>query len=1023
MFLEADMTQRGSRLPFSVIPWDTDFLLPLKDMADRATGGRPGRAVIVFPNSRPRRYMEELYRREGRPMRLPRMVTVDELRELCRAAWVRTPPLRRAEMPDMIALLRRCVTRVARSRPSDSPLRDLDRPGGMARFLPWGMRLAALLEECANQMAEIRPLDAVDGVLPFAAALLADLREINDEWLKSMREAGLSTRGLEAGQTALAAREEPPLPPALEGRALFLAGFVRLTASEDMLFRYLWERGAHICLHSDPGVIRGGGHWSCADHRDWIRAWNAGAELVCPPSGNVPDIRFFAGYDLHSQLAELARLLEDDSGTERRRDVGREKECEAQEEARDMESRAVVLPHPSLLMPVLQHLPERELNISLGYPLERSQMARLADLALRLREGMRSSAASVRASGEERKEGGEPRWPWRLLLELATHPCLRMLSLPGGQALRPLLLEAERELRRGGQLVRLSSFMGRMRGRVEAKPELRPLWPLWERCVESFISAWRDVSTLRGVARRLGGICELLLCHGEEVWPKFPLDAECLFRLMRDVIPALADNAMAGEPLPPESLFAVVRQYLAGERVPFEADPLTALQVLGTLETRLLRFDRVYLLDMTEDRIPGAPGRDPLLPDNLRALLGLPDKFRRAALEAHTFHRLLAGAREVVLFWQEGVSGSDLLDAQKQRSRFVEECLWHREKKTGRLLRPGDEGFGAAGFPAVAPPVRRGEALPRTEAVDARMERLLARPLSPTLLDAYLRCPARFCRQYLFGLWEKEDVPEGDDNAGVGDLIHKTLYRAYEPWLNRKLRTGGISLEQTLLPLFYEELEESGLSDRLPAESLFMLKASVPRRFADYLAGQPEELTPLWLEHRLTAPVRAGSVERMLEGRLDRVDRRGGSFVVVDYKTGHVPGRGRLFRAKPGGDMMELWRALPEWTPEGEDFLPALADALPSLQLPCYVLLGRHALGRAADNAVWEDLGRTRRDGGDAVELPLLDDDIPEDWRDELLNGIPDLFGFVLEHMARARAFAPREGEHCRWCPFTALCR
>lgn len=161
----------------------------------------------------------------------------------------------------------------------------------------------------------------------------------------------------------------------------------------------------------------------------------------------------------------------------------------------------------------------------------------------------------------------------------------------------------------------------------------------------------------------------------------------------------------------------------------------------------------------------------------------------------------------------------------------------------------------------------------------------------------------------------------------------------------------------------------------------------------------------------------------MLEGRLDRVDRRGDSFVVVDYKTGHVPGRGRLFRAKPGGDMMELWRALPEWTPEGEDFLPALADALPSLQLPCYVLLGRHALGRAADNAVWEDLGRTRRDGGDAVELPLLDDDIPEDWRDELLNGIPDLFGFVLEHMARARAFAPREGEHCRWCPFTALCR
>lgn len=1006
------MTQSGSRLPFSVVPWDTDFLAPLKDMADRATGGRPGRAVIVFPNSRPRRYMEELYRQEGRPMRLPRMITVDELRDLCRAAWLRTPPLRRAEMPDLVALLRRCVARVAHSRPADSPLRDLDRPGGMARFLPWGMRLAALLEECANQMVDIRPLAAVDGVLPFAAALLADLREINAEWRKAMREAGLCTRGLEAGQTALAAREEPPLPPALAGRAVFLAGFVRLTASEDLLFRYLWERGAHVCLHSDPGVIRGGGHWSCADHRDWIRAWEAGAELVCPPSGTVPDIRFFAGYDLHSQLAELARLLEDDSGKNAESRAGQDISSG---------SRAVVLPHPSLLMPVLQHLPEREVNISLGYPLERSQLARLADLALRLRENMRSSASP---------DGGkthDPRWPWRLLLELVTHPCLRMLSLPGGQALRPLLLEAERELRRGGQLVRLSSFMSRMRGRVDANPELRPLWPLWERCVDLFVSAWRDVSTLRGTARRLGGICELLLRHGEHIWPKFPLDAECLFRLMKDVIPALADNAMAGEELPPESLFAMVRRYLAEERVPFEADPLTALQVLGTLETRLLRFDKVYVLDMTEDRIPGTPGRDPLLPDNLRGLLGLPDKFRRAALEAHTFHRLLAGAKEIVLFWQEGLSGSDLLDAQKQRSRFVEECLWRREKKAGHLIGPGDEGFGAAGFPAVAPPVRDGAPLPRTEAIDARMDRLLARPLSPTLLDAYMRCPARFCRQYLFGLWEKEDVPEGDDNAGTGDLIHKTLYRAYEPWLNKRLKAGDISPE-TLQALFHEELEGDELADRLPAESLFMLKAAVPKRFSDYLAGQPEELTPLWLEHKLQAPVSAAgaagfSVERMLEGRLDRVDRRGDSFVVVDYKTGHIPGRGRLFRAKPGDGMIDLWRALPEWMPEGEDFLPALADALPSLQLPCYVLLGRHALGSAADNAVWVDLGRNRRDGGDAVELPLLDGDLPEDWRDELLEGIPGLFGFVLGHMARARAFAPREGDHCRWCPFAPLCR
>lgn len=213
--------------------------------------------------------------------------------------------LRRAEMPDMISTAAPLRDPGGAFRPSDSPLRDLDRPGGMARFLPWGMRLAALLEECANQMAEIRPLDAVDGVLPFAAACWR-ICGINDEWLKSMREAGLSTRGLEAGQTALAAREEPPLPPALEGRALFLAGFVRLTASEDMLFRCsVGARRAYLPAQRsrrDPG------------RRALVLRRSPGLDTRLERRGGtgLPSFRkcagypFFAGYDLHSQLAELA---------------------------------------------------------------------------------------------------------------------------------------------------------------------------------------------------------------------------------------------------------------------------------------------------------------------------------------------------------------------------------------------------------------------------------------------------------------------------------------------------------------------------------------------------------------------------------------------------------------------------------------------------------------------------------------------------------------------------------------------
>ena len=63
---------------------------------------------------------------------------------------------------------------------------------------------------------------------------------------------------------------------------------------------------------------------------------------------------------------------------------------------------------------------------------------------------------------------------------------------------------------------------------------------------------------------------------------------------------------MADTPLPWPLMQAMLLELVRAERVPFEADPLTGLQVLGMLETRLLRFSRVFLVDVTDDRLPGA---------------------------------------------------------------------------------------------------------------------------------------------------------------------------------------------------------------------------------------------------------------------------------------------------------------------------------------------------------------------------------------------------------------------------------
>ena len=104
----------------------------------------------------------------------------------------------------------------------------------------------------------------------------------------------------------------------------------------------------------------------------------------------------------------------------------------------------MVLPHPALLMPTLHHLPRKDVNISLGYPLDRSLLARLADTVFRVRESRRPDGRTH-----------------LLPLDLIRHPYVRMLRLPPGndgrtphgKPLRPLLRLLEERLRSGRRLV------------------------------------------------------------------------------------------------------------------------------------------------------------------------------------------------------------------------------------------------------------------------------------------------------------------------------------------------------------------------------------------------------------------------------------------------------------------------------------------------------------------------------------------------------------------------------------------
>jgi Inactivated superfamily I helicase len=121
------------------------------------------------------------------------------------------------------------------------------------------------------------------------------------------------------------------------------------------------------------------------------------------------------------------------------------------------------------------------------------------------------------------------------------------------------------------------------------------------------------------------------------------------------------------------SYFHLFRQLMAEARVPFPGTPLQGLQVLGFWETRCLKFEEVYLLDMNEGVLPGGSKIDSLLPFYLRKALGLLTHQEREKRTEYYLRQLLGGAKKVYLFFME--------NNQVERSRYVEKLLWEYQKK------------------------------------------------------------------------------------------------------------------------------------------------------------------------------------------------------------------------------------------------------------------------------------------------------------------------------------------------------
>ena len=378
-------------------------------------------------------------------------------------------------------------------------------------------------------------------------------------------------------------------------------------------------------------------------------------------------------------------------------------------------------------------------------------------------------------------------------------------------------------------------------------------------------------ASLDAAARALTVLIEALA--GQDAWAG--PDGEAAAALLSSLI----EGGASLGPVSRAEFADLIRDLLSEETVRTGGANQPRLRILGAIEARLVRADRMILAGLEEGVWPNAAPTDPFLSRPMRAALDLPPPERRLGQTAQDFVQA-ACADEAILVHSERRGGQPAV-----KSRW----LWRLEMLTRGahaldtpvvLERPSDAVDLARSLDVPPPgPPRYARRPAPTPPVHRR-----PRQLPVTGVERWVRDPYAVYAQRILGL-QKLDRPGASAEAMArGNAVHRAIERVVMSWPDALPEDCADQIEGFLR----EELDAAGFEDHAMAR-----ETPLARNCAVWLAGWERERrargATLLIEQTGTMTFDAPFGPFTLTAKADRVELDAAGAAVIDFKTGSTP--------------------------------------------------------------------------------------------------------------------------------------
>lgn len=520
---------------------------------------------------------------------------------------------------------------------------------------------------------------------------------------------------------------------------------------------------------------------------------------------------------------------------------------------------AVVLCNEALLQPVLHALPDnvKHINITMGFPLSQTPAYSFVNALMELH-----------TSGYNPNNG---RYLFAEVISVLKHPYTRQLS--------PEAEKLEQTLTRDNRFYPLPS-------------ELKQ-----DNVLELLFTPRRNnldlCSMLSEALKEVAVIYQQQAASHSDAFDQ--LYRESLFKTytlvnrFHTLIESKELNVQAG------TFQRLLTRVMSSSSIPFHGEPAIGMQVMGVLETRNLDFRHLIMLSVNEGQLPKTGGDSSFIPYNLRKAFGMTTIDHKIAVYAYYFYRLMQRAEKVILVYNTATDGIN----RGELSRFMLQFLieWGYP-----VLRKQLE---AAQSPQSSAPI----IIEKTPDVMKRMKSVFdirnnpKALISPSALNCYLDCPLKFYYKYVALLSAPDEVTADIDSAKFGSIFHYAAEHIYKDLTAHGKLISKENLEtllkdevrlQTYVDNGFKELFFNLPQNEQPEyNGIQLINSAVIVKYIQQLLRNDLRYAPFTFvgsEQRIFENIEictsTGDIQSRIGGIIDRIDSKGESLRIVDYKTG-----------------------------------------------------------------------------------------------------------------------------------------